>query len=62
MDVTIVLPCYNEQEHVIEEVERICAAMDASGYDYELLAIDDASTDKTLVLLRRRPPGSRGCG
>ena len=51
MDVTIVLPCYNEQEHVIAEVERICAAMDASGYDYELLAIDDASTDKTLVLL-----------
>jgi len=29
--VTIVLPCYNEREHVIAEVERICAAMDASG-------------------------------
>ena len=50
-DVSIVLPCYNEQEHVIAEVERICAAMDASSYDYELLAIDDASTDKTLLLL-----------
>ncbi len=50
-DVTIVLPCYNEEEHVLTEVERICAAMDASGYDYELLAIDDASTDKTLVVL-----------
>ena len=33
---TIVLPCYNEQDHVIAEVERICAAMDASGYTYEL--------------------------
>ena len=51
MDVSIVLPCYNEEEHVIAEIERISAAMDASGYDYELLAIDDASTDKTLVLL-----------
>ena len=51
MDVSIVLPCFNEQDHVIAEVERICAAMDASGYDYELLAIDDASTDKTLMLL-----------
>jgi glycosyltransferase involved in cell wall biosynthesis len=50
-DVSIVLPCYNEQDHVIAEVERICAAMDASGYDYEVLAIDDASTDKTLLLL-----------
>jgi glycosyltransferase involved in cell wall biosynthesis len=49
--VTIVLPCYNEQAHVIAEVERICAAMDASGLTYELLAIDDASTDDTLALL-----------
>ena len=49
--VTIVLPCYNEQEHVIAEVERITAAMDASGYTYELLAIDDKSTDDTLAVL-----------
>jgi polyisoprenyl-phosphate glycosyltransferase len=49
--VSIILPCYNEQGHVIAEVERICAAMDASGYDYELLAIDDASTDGTLTRL-----------
>jgi polyisoprenyl-phosphate glycosyltransferase len=49
--VSIILPCYNEQGHVIAEVERICAAMDASGYDYELLAIDDASTDDTLARL-----------
>jgi glycosyltransferase involved in cell wall biosynthesis len=50
--VTIVLPCYNEEGHVIAEVERICAAMDASGYEYELLAVDDASTDGTLARLR----------
>jgi len=54
--VTIVLPCYNERDHVIEEVERICAAMDASGLTYELLAIDDASTDDTLVLLEDALP------
>jgi polyisoprenyl-phosphate glycosyltransferase len=49
--VSIILPCYNEQGHVIAEVERVCAAMDASGYDYELLAVDDASTDETLARL-----------
>jgi glycosyltransferase involved in cell wall biosynthesis len=54
--VTIVLPCFNEQDHVIEEVERICAAMDASGLSYELLAIDDASTDATLPLLEEALP------
>jgi glycosyltransferase involved in cell wall biosynthesis len=50
--VTIVLPCFNEEEHVVDEVKRICAAMDASGYTYELLAVDDASTDDTLARLR----------
>jgi glycosyltransferase involved in cell wall biosynthesis len=49
--VTIVLPCFNEREHVIAEVERICLALDESGLTYELLAIDDASTDDTLTLL-----------
>ena len=54
--VSIILPCYNEQGHVIAEVERICAAMDASEYDYEVLAIDDASTDDTLARLRDAVP------
>lgn len=52
LDVTIVLPCYNEQDHVLREIERITEAMDNSGYDYELLAIDDASTDQTLRVLQ----------
>lgn len=54
--VTIVLPCYNEQDHVIAEVERICATMDASGYTYELLAVDDCSTDETLARLQEAAP------
>jgi len=49
--VTIVLPCYNEDAHVLMEVKRICAAMDGAGYSYELLAVDDASTDQTLQVL-----------
>jgi glycosyltransferase involved in cell wall biosynthesis len=51
-DVTIVLPCYNEQDHVMAEVERITLAMDASAFSYELLVIDDKSTDNTLAVLR----------
>ncbi len=50
--VTVILPCYNEEGHVTAEVERITAAMDDSGYSYELLAIDDGSTDQTLPKLR----------
>ncbi|WP_141703597.1 glycosyltransferase family 2 protein [Planobispora rosea] len=54
--VTIVLPCYNEQDHVIDEVERICRAMDDSGYTYELVAVDDCSTDETLARLKEAAP------
>ncbi|GAB3686212.1 glycosyltransferase family 2 protein [Angustibacter aerolatus] len=49
--VTVVLPAYNEQDHVLAEVERICGALDASELTYEVLAIDDASTDGTLEVL-----------
>jgi glycosyltransferase involved in cell wall biosynthesis len=52
LDVTVVLPCYNEQDHVRLELERITAAMDASPYSYELFVIDDKSTDNTLSVLR----------
>ncbi|MGH3387296.1 MAG: glycosyltransferase family 2 protein [Actinomadura sp.] len=54
--VTIVLPCYNEQDHVIDEVERICKAMDAGDKSYELLAVDDCSTDETLERLQEAAP------
>jgi polyisoprenyl-phosphate glycosyltransferase len=54
--VSIILPCYNEQDHVVAEVERICAAMDASGYTYELIAYDDASSDETLARLYEAAP------
>jgi glycosyltransferase involved in cell wall biosynthesis len=54
--VSIILPCYNEEGHVTAEVERICEAMDASGYDYELVAYDDASSDQTLARLHEAAP------
>jgi glycosyltransferase involved in cell wall biosynthesis len=56
LDVTVVLPCYNEQDHVITEVDRITQAMDGSGYSYEILAIDDCSTDDTLAVLQEAAP------
>jgi polyisoprenyl-phosphate glycosyltransferase len=56
LEVTVVLPCYNEQDHVLAEIERISKTMDASGFTYELLVIDDKSTDNTLAVLREAMP------
>jgi len=47
LDVTIVLPAYNEVGHIGQEIDRITAAMVASPYSFEILVIDDGSTDGT---------------
>jgi len=45
VDVTVVLPVYNEAGHLHQELDRILAALLASELTYELLVVDDGSTD-----------------
>jgi glycosyltransferase involved in cell wall biosynthesis len=45
LDVSIVLPVHNEVDHLGDEIDRIRAAMDASDFTYELVVVDDGSTD-----------------
>lgn len=47
VDVTVVLPCFNEVGHVAAEIARITAALDATEYAYDLDVYDDCSTDGT---------------
>jgi glycosyltransferase involved in cell wall biosynthesis len=50
-DVSIVLPIHNEAGHLVEEIERIRRAMDASRFSYEIIAVDDGSTDGSAAEL-----------
>lgn len=52
-DVSIVLPAYNEVGHLGDEVKRIVASMEASRYSWEIVAVDDCSSDGTLQRLRQ---------
>jgi cellulose synthase/poly-beta-1,6-N-acetylglucosamine synthase-like glycosyltransferase len=45
LDVSIVLPVYNEAGHLQDEIDRIRKAMDDSPYTYEIIVVDDGSTD-----------------
>jgi polyisoprenyl-phosphate glycosyltransferase len=51
-EVTVVLPCYNERDHVELEIKRIRAALEAAGMTHEVLCIDDGSTDGTREVLQ----------
>jgi len=52
--VSIVVPCYNEEENVMPISEALVAQMEAlPQYDYEILFIDNCSTDNTRPLLRQ---------
>lgn len=53
--VSIVLPVYNEVGHIKEELTRIRTAMDASPYTYEIVVVDDGSTDGSAELLQKEP-------
>jgi glycosyltransferase involved in cell wall biosynthesis len=44
-DVSVVLPLYNEVEHLEEEVTRIRKALVDSGLSHEIIIVDDGSTD-----------------
>ena len=52
VDVSIVLPVYNEKGHLRQEIDRIRAAMDASEFSYELVVVDDGSNDGSSEALR----------
>lgn len=47
LDVTVVLPAFNEAGHIRQEIDRIRAAFAHTDYRYEILVIDDGSTDGT---------------
>jgi hypothetical protein len=50
---SLVLACYREAEHLAVSVPRIFAVLEASGLDYEVIFIDDCSPDHTPELLRQ---------
>lgn len=45
LDVSVILPVYNEKGHLRVEIDRIRVALDRSHYSYEIIVVDDGSND-----------------
>jgi len=52
MDLSVVVPLYNEEESVEALYEEVRAAADRLGKDYEIVLVDDGSRDATVARLR----------
>ncbi len=52
-DLSIVVPVYNEQENVEDLVAAITAAMQDYKEEYEIVLVDDGSTDESFEILKR---------
>jgi glycosyltransferase involved in cell wall biosynthesis len=46
-DLSVIVPVYNEEENILPLVREIAQAFAGSGLDYEIVFVDDASTDGT---------------
>jgi len=63
MDLSIVIPLYNEAESLPELYERIADVMTREGFSYEILFVSDGSTDNSWQViqnLQQRSPAVKG--
>jgi polyisoprenyl-phosphate glycosyltransferase len=55
LDVSVVLPVYNEVGHLAQEVKRIRTALETSGRTFEIIVVDDGSDDGSGEALEAIP-------
>lgn len=53
LDVSVVLPVFNEKDHLLDEIRRIDTSLQLSSFSYEIIVVDDGSTDGSGDQLRQ---------
>jgi glycosyltransferase involved in cell wall biosynthesis len=53
MDLSIVIPLYNEEENVEPLYAKLKTALEGVGQEYEIIIVDDGSTDRSFDVLKR---------
>jgi glycosyltransferase involved in cell wall biosynthesis len=66
--VSVVIPAYNEGAHVAEGIRQVREVLDATGWEFEIIVVDDGSEDETADAAATtgvrviRHPRNRGYG
>jgi len=50
--ISVVIPVYNEEQNIRALMERLLAVMKGAGTPFEVILVDDGSTDRSLSLLQ----------
>lgn len=50
--ISVIVPVYNEQEVILKTLDNVHSTLRNNNLKYELLVVDDGSTDKTKEILR----------
>lgn len=51
--ISVIIPCYNEEATIVSTIKKIAFYLELKKYEYEMIVIDDGSTDKTVKKLIR---------
>ncbi|MBI2968954.1 MAG: glycosyltransferase [Bacteroidetes bacterium] len=57
LDVSIIVPCYNEESHLQKSFEAIFELLSKTRYSFEMIFVDDCSNDGTREIIRQIAQG-----
>ncbi|MDD6276704.1 MAG: glycosyltransferase family 2 protein [Clostridia bacterium] len=52
MKLSLIVPCYNEQDNVENFYKTVCSVFADGGFDYEIIFVNDGSKDETYKRLK----------
>ena len=55
LEVSIIIPAYNEEKSISDQIARVKSVMDKTDWKYEVIVVDDGSTDDTAEVAAKLP-------